>query len=446
MLFQTRPQPRLTELTLSRRVESMPLLDISGSGPLADAFLVRGAVDFHDAVRFVRNLPWGRPTRPGDPLSVLEDGRGTAADKHILIAALARELGNEELQLILGVYRMTAESHPVVTDKLRSAGLESLPETFLWLRWYGGDFDFSSTRSGPRVLTLLQQEVVKPEQLPRYADLRHKDFLLRFLLSAKGTGLPDLDGLLALREECLTLVIEAEEHRRQSETKLAQEIGQAEEDARQDAVAAAERAAEAASRKEKELAEADRERKSAYAEQETKRRSRLMDRARARAAAAKEAGGTGDDTPAHRRRRTTRKAPGSGLGASPEVEEVEEAEEEAPRKRKSTRRAPSQRVAEAEGAPAAPRKRKSTRRAPGARAEVEEEAEAAAAPAPRKRKSTRRAPGARAAAPEAEEAAPKAKPKAAPKPKAEAAAKEVEEPQKAAPKRRKRTRKPPGKR
>ena len=114
MLFQTRPQPRLTELTLSRRVESMPLLDISGSGPLADAFLVRGAVDFHDAVRFVRNLPWGRPTRSGDPLSVLEDGRGTAADKHILIAALARELGNEELELILGVYRMTAESHPVV--------------------------------------------------------------------------------------------------------------------------------------------------------------------------------------------------------------------------------------------------------------------------------------------------------------------------------------------
>ena len=293
MLFETRPQPRLDEITLSRRVESMPLLDIDGSGPLGDAFLVRGAVDFHDAVRVVRDLPWGHPERPGDPLSVLEDGKGTASDKHLLIAALAAELGNEELEVVFGIYRMSGKSHPYIGQTLADAGFDSLPEPLVWLRWYGGDYDFSSTEIGPRSLTVLQQEVVDLKKMPRYGELRYKDFLLRFLLSAKRRNLPDLKGSLAVREACLDLIIAAEETRRTQATALAEEIRQAEEQARDHAVVAAERAAEEAAKREKELAEADRERKEAYEVEEKKRRSRLLAKARQRAAMTADGGSSG---------------------------------------------------------------------------------------------------------------------------------------------------------
>ncbi|MCO4770506.1 MAG: hypothetical protein KDA24_10795, partial [Deltaproteobacteria bacterium] len=256
MLFQTEPEPTLSTVTLSRRVESMPKLAIEPDGPLGEAFLAKGCIDFHDAVRFVRDLPWGRPSA-GDALTVLTEGVATATDKHVLLASLAHELGDRELQLVLGIYRMGADASPAAAEVLSEAQLQSLPEAVVWLRWYGGDYDFSSMRAGARALVVLQQELVTLDKLPAYAEQRHKDFLVKFLLASRRKDLPDLRALWTLREKVLDARIAEEESHRTAELALAADIATAEEQARERALTDAERAAEDAQREIRERAAAD---------------------------------------------------------------------------------------------------------------------------------------------------------------------------------------------
>ena len=382
MLFETQQEPTLATVTLSRRVESMPKLAIEPDGPLGEAFLAKGCIDFHDAVRHVRDLPWGRPEGEG-PKAVIDEGKGTATDKHVLLASLARELGDEELQLVLGIYRVSADSTPAAAVVLGKANLDSLPEAMVWLRWYGGDYDFSSMRAGSRALVLLQEELVTLDQLPDYQLARHKDFLLRFGLSSRRKDLRNVKTLWGLREELLGALIAEQESFRRDELQLAQDIATAEEQARERALTDAEQAAQDAQDEIRRRAAAEAAKREEYEKQEAEREAAAVERAKARAA-------RGDDEEATGRRRT-RRAPGRRGAPEPPVEEVEEEESV----RKSTRRAPTSKLAEEAGEVATGRKR--TRKRPGAAAEEEE-----AAPAPQ-RKRTRKRPGAAAAEPEEED-------------------------------------------
>ncbi len=383
MLFQTKAEPTLEEFTLSRRVESMPRLPISADGPLGEGFLARGCIDFHDAVRFVRDLPWGRPSAQ-DAETMLAEGRGTASDKHFLLASLARELGDHELQLVLGIYRLSADSSPAAASVLSEANLQSLPEALVWLRWYGGDYDFSSMRAGGRAVVVLQSEVVTLDKLPDYAEQRHKDFLVRFLLSSRRKDLPDLRALWALREQVLDAVIAEQESFRQAELALAQEVAEAQAQARDRVVSDAEAAAEAAQQEIRERAAAAAEKRKAYEESMARREVEAEEREKAAAARGPRGG-----------RRKTRRAPGQHTEEMSTIEEVEEEISV----RKSTRSAPTGKLAEAAGE--GPSQRKRTRRAPGQRTEeVEAVAEAHAEPeeatqTPRRR--TRKAPKGRLA-------------------------------------------------
>lgn len=425
MLFETEAVTTLSALTLSRRVESMPSLAIEPDGPLGEAFLAKGCIDFHDAVRLVRDLPWGKPTRP-EALAVIEEGKGTATDKHFLLASLARELGNDELQLVLGIYRMSAETHPAAKAVLGKANLQSLPESLVWLRWYGGDYDFSSMRAGGKAVVVLQEETITLDKLPGYVEQRHKDFLVRFLLSSRRDDLPDLKGLWKLRGEALDAVIAEQEEHRKLELQRALDIATAQEQARERALTDAERSAEEAQNEIRERAAAEAERRVQYEAAEAERKAKAADREKARLAR-----GEAETTATGRRR--TRRAPGQR--SAPDVVEEEIPEEEAS-VRRTTRKAPKSKLAEEETS--APTSRKRTRRAPGSapkeEAAASEEAPASTpAPAPAQpRKRTRRAPGAKAAAASAPEASAAEPAPAAP----------TEEP--AAAPRRKATRKAPG--
>jgi len=385
VLFETEAEPKLRDVTLSRRVESMPSLPIEPDGPLGDAFLARGCINFHDAVRLVRDMPWGRPSRP-DAVTIITESVGTATDKHFLLASLARELGNTELQIVLGIHRMSAETHPAAAVVLAKAGLQSLPEAMVWLRWYGGDYDFSSMRAGARAVVVLQEELITLDKMPEYLEQRHKEVLVRFLNSSRRDDLPDLKALWALREEALDSVIAEQEAHRQAELQRALDIATAQEQARDRALTDAERSAEEAQRDIRERAAAEAERREQYEAAAAEREAAAAEREKQRAAR-----GDGEATG----RRTTRRAPGQRGAPEPEPEEIEEEETSV---RRTTRKAPTSKLAD-EAAPSGGSSRKRTRRAPGQPAaepqEGEPQAEVAeppsSGPTP-KRKSTRRPP------------------------------------------------------
>ncbi|HEX5513078.1 MAG TPA: hypothetical protein VFY81_01675, partial [Gammaproteobacteria bacterium] len=122
-----------------------PLTD---SQPLCRALRAFGLVTFEALAEQVRAVPYGRPQKPDELLSVLTENRGTCSGKHRLLAAVAHECGRSEIELIVGIYAMSEDNTPGVGGVLQSAGVMSIPEAHCYLAAHGRRLDFTGLGSG----------------------------------------------------------------------------------------------------------------------------------------------------------------------------------------------------------------------------------------------------------------------------------------------------------
>jgi hypothetical protein len=140
-----------------------PLRDDTETGA---AFLARGVGRFHDAVRLVWRLPYGRNADRTDWRLVLPEGRGTCSTKHALLAQLAREHG-VNVDLVVGIYEMRETNTPGVGAVLARHGLTTLPEAHCYLR--RGSTRLDVTRAGSAadepVTHFLSETVIAPAEI-----------------------------------------------------------------------------------------------------------------------------------------------------------------------------------------------------------------------------------------------------------------------------------------
>ena len=81
----------LTKLTFSS-YEIFPNADIVNSGIFSDQFLQIGIKSFHDACRWVNDLPYDYNTNMVDSMLIFTEKKGICLTKHGAIARLAEEL------------------------------------------------------------------------------------------------------------------------------------------------------------------------------------------------------------------------------------------------------------------------------------------------------------------------------------------------------------------
>ena len=169
--------------------------------PLARMCQDLGLGTFHHVADRVLRLPYGRNCDRTALQSVLEEGRGTCATKHALLAALAGEHG-VELPLMLGIYEMNGVNTPAVAAVLRKAGLASLPEAHCYLAWGKTRIDLTGVGRATDE-TFLLEERIRPDQIGDYKVRRHREFLEHW---RHGQGLVarwPLDALWDVRERCI---------------------------------------------------------------------------------------------------------------------------------------------------------------------------------------------------------------------------------------------------
>ena len=169
------------------------------------AFLSIGKPDLRSAAQYLCDLPYGRNSKPHDPLIVLAEARGTCSTKHALVRRLAMEQGID-LALVLGIYEMTGRNTPGVGAVLRQHGLSSLPEAHCYLRRKGRRVDITRNFSGPSsqpILDFLHEEEIGPDQITHYKIAVHKNFLQGCLANNHSLSGFSLDQLWAIREECI---------------------------------------------------------------------------------------------------------------------------------------------------------------------------------------------------------------------------------------------------
>lgn len=162
----------------------------------------RGVADLQDAIRFVRELPYGRPSDPDDALAVLADGLGTCSTKHALLARLCAELEVTGVRLTLGIHEMDERNTPGVGPVLEAYGLEAIPEAHCYLRYAGSRFDFTrNSADGAAIERFRHEETIRPAQIGAYKERRHRAVLAEW--SASLDRDLDVETLWGIREECI---------------------------------------------------------------------------------------------------------------------------------------------------------------------------------------------------------------------------------------------------
>jgi len=114
--------------------------------PISDSFLAKGITNFYGACHHVKNLPFHRNSKR-DFSCVLPEGRGVCSTKHALLSSLANELKMDEVELILGIYKMDGKNTVGVGSVLEAAGMAYIPEAHSYLRVNNIVLDFTRSES-----------------------------------------------------------------------------------------------------------------------------------------------------------------------------------------------------------------------------------------------------------------------------------------------------------
>lgn len=189
-------------------VQALPEWGLSPASPLGRAFIEQGCATFHAAAAHVWHLPYGRTSDRADYRLVLEEGCGTCATKHALLAAVAREHG-VALGLVLGIYEMCEANTPGVGGVLRRHGLAALPEAHCYLASGGERVDLTRVDvDGGAITTFLHEEVIEPEQIGAYKVTLHQRVLRDW---SRERGL-SFDEVWAAREGCIAALEKTGRH------------------------------------------------------------------------------------------------------------------------------------------------------------------------------------------------------------------------------------------
>lgn len=182
-------------------------LDFSlrGGGPVADAVIRRGFASFSVLAEHVRRLPYGRPEGKDDALAPLRAQMGTCSSKHRLLVAVAHDCGHADIQLMVGMYRMSGRNTPGVGAALAAAGVRWIPEAHCYLEYRGERHDYTGLSSGSTSPfdALFSEEIVSPANLPHDKERLHRTALATW---ARQNGLSFADAW-ALRETCIAALV-----------------------------------------------------------------------------------------------------------------------------------------------------------------------------------------------------------------------------------------------
>lgn len=182
----------------------LPETELTAIGPISDAFRNLNISDFHAACHYVHQLPYGRNASRSDFTLVLTEQKGTCSSKHALLSILAEENALQNVELIVGIFMLSAETHPQVAPVLEKYKLTNIPECHVYLRYKGKRFDytFPSQTIAPIENKIVREQRIEPQQVIDWKIVIHKDYLTRWLARTPDLSY-DLNQIWAIREEII---------------------------------------------------------------------------------------------------------------------------------------------------------------------------------------------------------------------------------------------------
>ncbi len=180
---------------------------LSSNDIYSTAFRELGINTFSEACEYVQKLPYGRNANRTDFTLVLTEQKGTCSSKHALLAYLADENKVQEVELIVGIFLMSPETNPVLTDFFANKPYTAIPEAHCYLRYNGERFDYTAVGFDKEKIgaKIIREQRAEPNQVSEWKPAIHKHYMESWLKRNPQIELT-VDELWAEREQCIALL------------------------------------------------------------------------------------------------------------------------------------------------------------------------------------------------------------------------------------------------
>jgi predicted transcriptional regulator with HTH domain len=172
-------------------------------GVISNEFLNRNITDFHSASKYVSELPYKRNSDKNNILCVFDDLGGTCSTKHAVLRKLALENNQQDVKLILGIFKMDAEYTQKIKSILKKINLNYIPEAHNYLKIDDEYFDFTKPNSkyADFKSKLLIEKEIECNEIANDKISFHKNFLEKWIADE---DIPyNLEGIWNIREQCI---------------------------------------------------------------------------------------------------------------------------------------------------------------------------------------------------------------------------------------------------
>lgn len=165
------------------KLPDLPNFIVDQTTPLGIACQSHELPDFHAAIQFIRQLPYGRNSRKDQLELLFEENCGTCSTKHAFLAQLAIEHHQTEIELIMGIYQMNADNTPGIGAILEQNQLAYIPEAHNYLRYQGQRYDLTNlaTMAASPFDVLMEELTITPIQIAEFKPQYHRSFLQKWI-------------------------------------------------------------------------------------------------------------------------------------------------------------------------------------------------------------------------------------------------------------------------
>ena len=179
---------------------------ISAHFELSLRFTDLNITDFAAALKYIQHLPYGRNSKTGSLMRVLDEKRGTCSTKNALLHTLCMENGKQGFNLMLGIFNMDAENTPAIQPVLRKYRLTYIPEAHVYLKNNGTIIDATYPKAQTAwIKAIVSEEEIESSDIGAYKIKAHKSYLDKWRKETKDKAVLKYttEQLWDIREECI---------------------------------------------------------------------------------------------------------------------------------------------------------------------------------------------------------------------------------------------------
>lgn len=186
-----------------RIVFSIRHLHFTSNDDLTNLVRNRNIHNWSELLNFVKELPYGRNQNRHDLSLVLKDNKGSCSSKHAFVKKIADMNYFENIQLMLGMYKMNHLNTPKIGRIIADSGLDYIPEAHCYLKMNNRRIDLTTKDAGIGNIAnyLMEEFEITPDQVDTFKVEYHRNFLEKWVNEQNVKW--DAQQIWEVREKCI---------------------------------------------------------------------------------------------------------------------------------------------------------------------------------------------------------------------------------------------------